>query len=115
MLNSECSASSQRRRSATELGSFFFEPLDFHLQPANLSVQLVLVNRFRRLVAPPAILKQFRGAVQKALAPSSNLRRMYSKLASQLGQRLVPLERCQGHLGLEPYSLLGQLPCHLFH
>ena len=56
MLNSECSASSQRRRSATELGSFFFEPLDFHLQPANLSVQLVLVNRFLRLVTPPAIL-----------------------------------------------------------
>src|ERR1700686_4597511 len=115
MLNSECSASSQRRRSATELGSFFFEPLDFHLQSANLSVQLVLINRFLRLVAPTAILKQFRGTVQKALTPAPNLRRMHSKLARQLGQRLVPLNRCQGHLGFEPCPLLEQLPCHHFH
>jgi hypothetical protein len=57
MLNSGCSASSQRRRSATELGSFFFEPFDFHLQPANLSVQFILTNGFLRLIASPAILK----------------------------------------------------------
>ena len=32
------------RSSSAELGSFFFQPLDFHLQPTDLLVQLSLLT-----------------------------------------------------------------------
>ncbi len=49
------------QRASTELGRFFFQPLDLHLQSADLLEQLFLVVLFDALLATP-ILEQVRGA-----------------------------------------------------
>lgn len=43
------------RLTSTELGSFFFQPFQFHLEPANLLVELGL-DRFLLLVVLAAVV-----------------------------------------------------------
>ena len=56
-----------------EFGSFFFQPLDFHLQPAYLLIQLLVVRRVLGRTLAAAVFKQPGGPLQDLLLPSCNL------------------------------------------
>ena len=45
MLNTGCSGSIHCLSSSVKLARFFFQPLDFHLQAANLFVQFLFIHR----------------------------------------------------------------------
>ena len=90
----------------------FFQPIDFHLQPADLLVQLFLADRLFGVLAPPAILEQLRRSIEQFLAPGRHLIGMHLKLARQFRQRCVIFERRQRHLGTERTRKHPPLPRH---
>src|SRR5206468_2800836 len=101
------------RRSATKLGSFFFEPVQLHVQLADLTVQLldhrlmVVLRLVLRLLKHPGNVRE-----QPPL-PLADQIAMHAKLTRQLAQRLVVLQRGQGDPRLErgfiplPHALLA--------
>jgi hypothetical protein len=81
----------------------------FDLQLADLPIQKIDLRLAGHPLGRAAALENARGTVQKLLLPVVNLVRMNPKLTRQLGDRPVALDRCQGHLGLEPrVVLLGE-------
>src|SRR5208337_589461 len=101
MLRAGWSASINRRNSVIELGSFFFEPLQLDLQPADLLVQVVQ----KGLAIFPLAIVRFRkdqlDIGQKLALPLAHQVAMHSVLARQFADRLVTSHRRQGHLRLE--------------
>jgi hypothetical protein len=75
----------------------FFQPVNLHLQAADLLVQLFLAGGRLLALSRAAVLEQLWRPVDQFL-PSG---RMDLELISQLGQRLVPLRRRQSHLRLK--------------
>src|SRR5271169_436069 len=112
MLRSGCSASISWRRASSELGSFFFQPANLHLQAADLGVQLLcrgLINRW----TTSAVLEQLGGPIEKLLPPATDLNWMHAELAGELAQRLPPLYRGQSRLRLQSWTWDHTLPCHV--
>ena len=101
MLRTRCSESINRRNSVIELGSFFFEPLQLDLQPADLLVQVVQQG----LAIFPLAIVRFRkdkfDIGQKLTLPLAHQVAMHGVLARQFADRLVTTNCCQGHLRLE--------------
>src|ERR1700730_15292500 len=102
MLNCRWLASIKRRRASIPLGNFFFEPLQLHLEPADLLVQLGHL-RLRFPPGPPFARsrEQRLQAVQGLPLPRVNLRGMNSKTTRQLTDRVSLFDRRQRHLGFE--------------
>jgi hypothetical protein len=79
----------------------FFEPLQLHLEPADLLEQLGLAGlgvsrgRLRRAAEDPL------GPGQELLLPAVDQGRVDLELPGQLVGRAIPLEGGQGDLGLE--------------
>jgi hypothetical protein len=95
------------RRRSTRAGSrqvdpgLFFEPVEFHLQLADLAVEkLRLAVRGQRLRAALAFKQRARLCLD-FLLPLPNLNRMNAVLLTNLVDRLHPTQRFQTHLGLE--------------
>src|SRR5579862_1576160 len=110
MLNCACCASTSCRRDSIELDSFFFEPLQLHLQPTDLLVQfghLVLI--VARWLARSG--KDLGSAVQQPTLPLVNLCRMHTELTRQFTHCAHLLYRGQRHLGHETRVMLS-LPRH---
>src|SRR5271154_5084678 len=114
MLSSGWFASMHARFSSTELANFFFEPVQLHLQFADLLVQ----HGFPRLVIDLASCtipaERCLRVRQQLLLPLAHLRRMDIERAGQLGHGPISLERRQSHLGLERITMplpLGSHPC----
>src|SRR6185295_18109926 len=105
------SVSINRRLASGELGRFFFQPLDLHLQAADLLEELLLVGGL--LVTPrAAVLEQPGRLREQLLLPGRDLAGMHARIAGQLGRRLVPSDRRQSHLGLERRPKHTPLPRH---
>src|SRR5205814_9625668 len=90
-LNDGCSGSTNARRASAEVGSFFFEPLQLHLEPTDL-----LVEFGHLLLLLPALLgrplEQRLGAVEQAPLPLMHLRGMDAKLAGQFADGVQLLD-----------------------
>jgi hypothetical protein len=98
----------QLRLNSIEVGKFFFQPGQLHLQAADLFVQ---VGDQRLLVfgLPATIVrKQIAGAFQQPPFPVSDLRRMHAELGCQFARGPVSANRRQGrfrlHRRLDPPS-----------
>src|SRR5688500_13540932 len=101
------------RRSAAELGSFFFEPVQLHVQLADLTVQLLDHRLVILLSVVLRLLKHPRNVRQQPPFPLTDQIAMHAKLACQLAQRLIVLQRGQCNPRLErgfiplPHALLA--------
>src|SRR5208337_4700944 len=101
MLRTGWSESINRRNSVIELGSFFFEPLQLDLQPADLLVQVVQQGLAIFSLAIVRFRKNKLDIGQKLALPLAHQVAMHSVLAGQLADRLVPSHCRQSHLRLE--------------
>src|SRR5450432_2410312 len=103
MLSSACSSSIKSRLDSAEGGSFFFEPLQFHLEPSDLLEQLSLaglgVRRGRLGVGRPG--EESLGPGEEVLLPAMDERWVDAVVPGQLVDRLVPLVSGQCDLRLE--------------
>src|SRR5437868_15474328 len=101
------------RFTSTETGSFFFEPLQLHLEPANLLIQLRLhclgIDRSRL----GTIAKDALSSCEQLLLPAMDQRRMQVEFARQLVDCPIFLHSSHGHLGLEGCRIALTLPCHM--
>src|SRR5450631_2844675 len=101
------------RRSSVEHASFFFKPVQFHLQPAYLFVERVL-PRFRGLPLPgPPVHEKLRKLLHRRLPPLSDLNRMHLELRTQLAQRLLAPNRLHRHARFEGRTVLSSRRRHL--
>src|SRR5271166_5102519 len=114
MLNCEWPTSTSARWASAEAGSFFFEPVQFHLEAANLLEELGLDGLVVFGSGLAAVAEEVLGAGQELLLPGMDQGGVNGVLAGQLVDRLVPLERRQGHLGLERCRMSLPLTCHRF-
>jgi hypothetical protein len=106
------------RLASTELGSFFFQPFQFHLEPANLLLEFAL-DRFLLLVVLTAVASEHIHPIFQQLPfPLANLvstRRVPEAVfARQFADRLLAFGRFQRYpkleVGTESSTLLGHLP-----
>ena len=67
-----------------ELGSFFFQPLDFHFQSAYLLVEFFFVRRVLGRSFTSAVFEQPRRSLQELLLPGRDLAHMHLILGGQL-------------------------------
>src|SRR5581483_871309 len=82
-------------------GNFFFQPLDLHLEPADLLVELGLDRLAVVVVAAASVLEEGLDPVQELLLPLADLDRVDLEGRGQLGQGLGLLDSLQGDLRLE--------------
>src|SRR5205085_9221599 len=90
-LSSGCSGSTWSRFQSQEGGSFFFHPLQLHLEPPDLLEQLGLLAVGRRGDLGPALEDGGRPG-QELLLPVVDQRRVDAELGGHLVDRLVPLQ-----------------------
>ena len=100
------------RLCSCEDGSFFFEPLQLHLQPADLLEQLGLAGLGVRRGSPGRAAEDPLGTGQQLLLSAVDQRRMDLELPGQLVGRAIPLEGGQGDPGLECRRVDLPLACH---
>src|SRR5581483_9239444 len=99
MLNSECHVSIRVRFWSTALGRFFFQPLDLHLEAADLLVELGLDGLAVLLLAFPSVTEKGVDAVEELLLPLADLDRVDLERLRELGDGLVLLGGLQRDLG----------------
>ena len=86
---------------STAAGSAFFQPLDLHVEPADLLEELGLPGQRVVLVATATIAEEGLGAVEELLLPLTDLDRVDPVGLGELGEGLVLLGGLDGDLGLE--------------
>src|SRR6516164_6157008 len=101
MLKSGLSGSTRGRLRSTVAGSFFFQPLDLHVEPSNLLVELGLDGQALVPLAAAAVAEERFDAVEELLLPLADLDRVDLEGPRQLGQGPGLLDGLQGDLGLE--------------
>ena len=101
-----------RSSRASEQLRFFFEPLQLHLQLADLLEQLSLLGLTLLLVlALLAAGEQLAGAIQQLPLPLTDLDGVDGVIGGDLLDRLAATDRLHGDLGLE----LGAMGAALAH
>jgi hypothetical protein len=92
---------------------FFFEPIQFHLELADLLEKLSFkfLPAFLRFL--PAVGKEIRHHLQKMPTPLPDLVGMDVELARQLGESLLPFGRFERDFGLECGVMLSSHVDHL--
>jgi hypothetical protein len=98
-----------------KLMGFFFKPVQLHLELTDLTL------KFRRhffrffVFSLPSIRKHTGQFIKKFLSPLTDLIRMNSILAGELGHGLLAFQGLQGHPGLKGRIVtLPHVACHLF-
>ena len=99
MLNWACCGSIKLRLVSVEEGSFFFQPLEFHLQAANLFVEFGFVVVL--LGALASVGEQIRRSVEQLAFPVSNLAGMDGESGRERGSGFEAFERFEGDFGFE--------------
>ena len=113
MLKSGWSDSINWRLALLELGSFFFQPLKLHLEPTNLFIEFVFLDRLFSLFLPIELHEHLRPVPQELLLPFANQRRVYIMLTGQFADRVHFSHRSQRHPKLELGAVLTSFRCHL--
>src|ERR1017187_1420837 len=102
MLNALRRGSINARRASDGLRNFFFQPIELHVEPADLLEQLSLARLLRRrLLSMIARLEQTGGAQHELLLPELHLGRMNVEQRAELLRGFLALKRRQRDLGLE--------------
>src|SRR3954452_320975 len=101
---SGCPRSTSARNSSIQQTDFFFEPVQFHLQPPNLFVQRVAGS----FPVPPfaTVHEELRKLFQRTLPPFRNLDGMHLELRTQLTQRLLAAHRLDRNPRFELRTIL---------
>lgn len=84
-----------------DAGSFFFQPLQLHLEAANLLVELVLERFSTRRYLISLRGENITYPFLELLLPLAHLSRVDTMLASNLVHRPQPFERFERYFGLE--------------
>ena len=88
----------------------FFEPLQLHLELANLLDQLRFLGlNFLFVLALAAPCEQLAGTIQKLPLPMAHLDRVNGVISSDLLDRFATTDRIHGELGLELGAVGGAL------
>jgi len=82
-----------------ELQRFFFKPIQFDLQLSDLAIKLIDKLLIILILFLPPVCEEIRKGFEKLLFPFADLVGMNFKGTGQLSQRLLSLDRFQGHLG----------------
>src|SRR4051794_12393870 len=101
MLNCGCPGSIRLRFTSTEQSSFFFQPVELHLELTDLLVEFALQVCVCSLLPLPTIRKCLSQVVQSLLLPLRHLRRVHPVMCRNLVDRSYSLYRFQRHLTLE--------------
>ena len=101
MLNSGLCGSTKARLRSAPAGSFFFQPLDLHVEPSDLLVELGLDGQALVVFAAAAVAEERLGPVNELLLPLADLDRVDLEDPCQLGQGPGLLGGLQGDFGLE--------------
>src|SRR5829696_7323757 len=101
MLNCSLLGPTSSRLRSTEAGNPFFQPLDLHVEPADLLVQLGLHGLPLLALALAAVAEQALGAVEELLLPLADLDGMDLERLGELGDGLGLLGGLRGDLGFE--------------
>src|SRR3954452_22750274 len=101
---SGCPRSTSARNSSIEQTDFFFEAVQFHLQPPNFFVQRVAGS----FPVPPfaTVHEELRKLFQRTLPPFRNLDGMHLELRTQLTQRLLAAHRLDRNPRFELRTIL---------
>src|SRR3954452_441628 len=86
---------------STAAGKPFLQPLDLHVEPADLLEELGLPSQGVVLVATATIAEEGLGAVEELLLPLTDLDGVDPVGLGELGEGLVLLGGLDGDLGLE--------------
>src|SRR6516165_373215 len=101
MLRSGWSGSTRGRLRSAPAGNFFFQPLDLHVEPSDLLVELGLDGQALVSLAAAAVAEERFDAVEELLLPLADLDWVDLEGPRQLGQGPGRLDGLQGDLGLE--------------
>jgi len=85
--------------SREELQRFFFKPIQFYFQLADLAVKLLYELLLLFILLFSQVSEKIRKGFKKLLFPSAYLIAMYPVEAGQFCQRLLLLDRFQSHFG----------------
>src|SRR5271155_3464066 len=89
------------RLRSTAAGKPFFQPLNFHVEPADLLEELGLAGLFLLMFATTAVAKQGLDVVQELLLPLADLDRMDLERLGEFRSGLGLLGGLQGDFRLE--------------
>ena len=102
MGKAPCPGSTAARLASTPTqADFFFQPVQLHLELADLAVKAVRELVVLGLFAGAAVGEEIAGRLLERLLPGRDLARMDLVLAGDLVDRFVAGEGFQGGLGLE--------------
>lgn len=79
----------------------FFKPVQFHLQPANLTIETLWLLMLHRWFWTALAFEKLFGIRLDGLLPLTNLNRVDPIFLANLIDRLQPLQRLKTDLGLE--------------
>src|SRR5215211_2367639 len=102
------------RLASTEAGSFFFQPLQFHLEAPDLLVEFHLSFLVLALLRGPIAAENCASHLQQLAFPLADLSGMHAMLAGKLVDRLQALRSFQGQLELELGSVASPFLGHRF-
>lgn len=91
-----------RLNPSAKFGSFFFQPLDFHLQSAYLLEELLVARPVLGYSFTASVLEQRRRAFQELLLPGRDLVSVNLILGRQLGCGLIPRHAASATFALNP-------------
>ena len=100
MLRLRWLASTHSRLTSNATGQTFFKPGQFHLQLADLLVQLLLQFLLRTIPPVPAVLEYLRQIFYHLSLPLPHLAGVYPVMTGDLLHCPLTLHRLQGDLGL---------------
>lgn len=109
MLSWACSGSTSVRLASIEEGSFFFQPLQFHLQAANVFVEFGFMGVLLGTWAP--LGEEFRCSVEQLAFPVCNLAGVDRESGRERGGGFEAFEGFEGDFGFE----LGRALFTLWH
>jgi hypothetical protein len=91
---------------------FFFQPIEFDLQLANLLGERRLQRFLLRGLGAPSAAQQRGPCFQRHLLPLGHLPQMYSIIRRNFIDRPFPPQRFQDHLGFALPTVLSPLYSH---
>src|ERR1700722_2875600 len=112
MLKSPCPTSISGRSSSGEWADFFFQPLQLHLESADLLEEFGLGGVGLDFGGLDAAGEDGLCTLEQELLPAVDESRMNAKLSSQFVDGAVALESGQGDLGLEGCRVALPFACH---